>query len=236
MVSVGKVEKSSPGSREPRIIPRPKGDEDGKGKGKETGPEGGSEGVRYPIYVWRFGWDRRGVDPFEGEAHGHLYQKRRVLQHGIHSRLPSSTTARTCHRRHKGLVLLRNPYHSGQPRWWLLPTAAGTHAKLSAPPRSCRGGGRADERAGLEVVSLRAAAGGPPRTAEEGPWLWTGQGFACPRFGSAGSEWPVKRSTLKHPCQSSSPVAAVRRSCRLASSLGATPVSKMEIVDKTCRV
>lgn len=55
--SVARVEKSRPRSREPRIIPRPKGDEDGKGKGKETGPEGGSEGVRCPIYVWRFGWD-----------------------------------------------------------------------------------------------------------------------------------------------------------------------------------
>lgn len=149
---------------------------------------------RASIYVWRFGWDMRGVDPFEGEAEGHLYKK-------------ACTTARTCHRRHKGLVLLRNPYHSGQQRWWLLPTAAGTHVKLSAPPRSCRGGGRADERAGLEVVSLRAAAGGPPRTAEERPWLWTGQGFDCPRFGSAGSEWSVKRSTLKPPCQSSTPGA-----------------------------
>lgn len=79
--------------------------------------------------------------------------------------------------------------------------------QIECPPRSCRGGGRADERAGLEVVSLRAAAGGPPRTAEERPWLWTGQGFDCPRFGSAGSEWSVKRSTLKLPCQSSTPGA-----------------------------
>jgi hypothetical protein len=62
---LGRVEKSRPGSREPRI-PRPKGDEDGKGKGKETGPEGGSEGVKCPIYVGRFGEDMRGVDGLGG--------------------------------------------------------------------------------------------------------------------------------------------------------------------------
>lgn len=146
----------------------------------------------------------------------------------FHSRLPSSSktrTARTCHRRHKGLVLLRNPYHSGQPRWCLLPTGCRNPCQIECPPpRSCRGGGRADERAGLGVVSLRAAAGGPPRTAEERAWLWTGQGFDCPRFGSAGSEWSAKRSTLK-PCQSKTPVAGPVRGRAQILLSGRNPLS-----------
>ena len=50
-----------------------------------------------------------------------------------------------------------------------------------------------------------------------------GQGFDCPRFGRAGSEWPVKRSTLKLPCQSSPPAGGpIARPC---ADLAGSPVT-----------
>ena len=214
---------------------------------KENEPESGPEGVGADICLG-CGWVGRGVDEGEEteELYKSVYNNTTILE--AHSRLPSKTS-RTCHGRLKVLV----PF-------WARPVVtshtAGTQVKLSAGSATV-----SHHTPALAVVVLgregrrrdcRLRGCGQPPGTQQGqrkPTLgseWSRDLIALDLEGAA-SEWPVKRSTLKPPCQLSTPVGrpvvhpnagAVGRAPILPvrQSLGATPVSNMESIVKTWRV